>query len=57
MNQLQEWYRIINLQTQLMDIKYSLDCDSHYEKENAVQELLKLVRNLNCKKTYIKEVK
>ncbi|WP_179958567.1 hypothetical protein [Bacillus sp. SH5-2] len=57
MNQLQEWYRIIHLQTKLMDITYALDNDPNYTKEDAVQELLELVQNLDCEKTYIKEVK
>ncbi|WP_439022637.1 hypothetical protein [Bacillus thuringiensis] len=57
MHQLQEWYRIIHLQTKLMDITYALDSDPNYTKEDAVQELLELVQNLDCEKTYIKEVK
>lgn len=53
MNQLQEWYRIIHLQMKLLDITYALDNDPNYKKEDAVQELLELIQNLDCEKTHI----
>ncbi|MED0993639.1 hypothetical protein [Bacillus nitratireducens] len=57
MIQLQEWYRIIHLQTKLMDITYALDNDSNYTKEDAVQELLELIQNLDCEKSHIQEMR
>ncbi|MDM5193515.1 hypothetical protein QUG02_11055 [Bacillus hominis] len=53
MNQIQELYRVIHLQMKLMDITYALDNDPNYKKEDAVQELLELIQNLDCEKTHI----
>ncbi|WP_242214917.1 hypothetical protein [Bacillus cereus group sp. BfR-BA-01383] len=53
MNQIQELYRVIHLQMKLMDITYALENDPNYKKEDAVQELLELIQNLDCEKTHI----
>ncbi len=40
-----------------MDIIYALDNDPNYTKEDAVQELLELIQNLDCEKSHIQEMR